>query len=242
MALIQREVKDIWYCAYGSNMLSSVLCDRRKVSTKRVAPVKIHDYVLTFSLLGVPYNEPAMANIEPSSRASEKSKPTIAHGVAFLISPVDFARIIASEGGGITYRPVKLKVTALDQSNENFHVHTLLAKSPAPVPRLPSKRYMSLLIEGAKSHNLPLEYQQMLASQKTFNNGHSRRYSLGKWLFDAFWMKIAQRQIQRGVMKLRNSDGTVPRWFMLVFDLAYNAMWAYHDYFHSHIWGRGDGL
>ena len=242
MSSLKREIDGIWYFAYGSNMVSAILKGQRKISPLRAVPAKIDDHVLKFSLLGVPYNEPAMANLEPLSVIHGKVKPIAAHGVAFLISPQDFTQIIASEGGGITYRSTRVRATALDQPGNYVDAHTLVAKKPATLPRLPSERYKALLIEGARSHKLPFEYQQMLADQKAFKPGHSSRFAVGKRIFDVFWVSFAQKQIQQGVVKFRNKRGTVPHWFMLFFDFMYSAMWIYHDYFHSRLWARGDGL
>ena len=134
----------VWYFAYGANMASSVLVKQRKIQPlKVVSNVLIKSHVLTFGLLGVPYNEPALASLSPrasqdTTTCSSSSVPPV-HGVAFLLSTDDFTRVVISEGAGIAYKPVRLVAYSSDSIME---VITLVAKKPAAVPRYPSKRYL----------------------------------------------------------------------------------------------------
>lgn len=98
-----------------------------------------------------------------------------------------------------------------------------------------------LLIRGAREHSLPESYQKRLLSQQTFIPGQSCRFKVGKWLFDGFWQRIAY-WIEKGVYKFKDGEGNVPPWFLVIFDFLLWIMWYYHDYVHSVIWGRGDGL
>ncbi|CAG8369928.1 unnamed protein product [Penicillium salamii] len=98
-----------------------------------------------------------------------------------------------------------------------------------------------LLIQGAKEHSLPTPYQERLLSQPTFVRPIGYRCNAGKWLFDIFWQRVS-RYIEMGVHYFKNEDANVPRWFLIIFDCLLWTMWLYHDYFHSVIWGRGDGL
>lgn len=102
-------------------------------------------------------------------------------------------------------------------------------------------RSQGLLIRGAKEHSLPKEYQDRLLAQQTFACPQSFRFQVGKFLFDSFWQRVAAH-IEMGVHRYKDEDGNVPGWFLIIFDLLLWTMWIYHDYFHSVIWGRGDGL
>ena len=78
-------------------------------------------------------------------------------------------------------------------------------------------------------------------SHPTFNLSKSARFRCGKFLFDSFWQRVAY-YIEKGVHYFKSEDGNVPGWFLTGFDFLLWTMWYYHDYCHSIIWGRGDGL
>ncbi|CAG8145667.1 unnamed protein product [Penicillium salamii] len=187
--------------------------------------------------MGVPYTEPAMGGIR-------KAEPgdTPVYGVAYLLTEKDMHQVILSEGGGIAYTAEPLTAT-LESDSATIPVTTLLARHDIPVgyERLPSERYMGLLIRGAEEHSLPTPYQERLLSQPTFIRPIGYRFKAGKWLFDIFWQRVSW-YIETGVHYFKNEDGNVPRWFLIIFDCLLWTMWFYHDYFHSIIWGRGDGL
>lgn len=111
----------------------------------------------------------------------------------------------------------------------------------APVQKIPILSFQGLLIRGAEEHSLPTTYQERLLSQPKFIRPIGYRFKAGKWLFNIFWQRVSC-YIETGVHYFKNEDGNVPRWFLIVFDCLLWTMWFYHDYFHSIIWGRGDGL
>ncbi|KAJ5212194.1 uncharacterized protein N7498_003840 [Penicillium cinerascens] len=226
-----------WYFAYGSNMLSDVFIRRRKIQPLRSEVAVIKTHTLCFNIMGVPYTDPAMGGLRP---AEEQDLPV--YGVAYLLSSEDMRQMIVSEGGGIAYKTELLSAT-LQSDGSEVNVNTLMGRHiiPRSYERLPSGRYMSLLIRGASEHSLPDLYQKRLLSQQTFIPGQGCRFKVGKWLFDGFWQRVAY-WIEKGVGKFKDGEGNVPPWFLLVFDFLLWTMWYYHDYAHGVIWGRGDGL
>ncbi|KAF2869627.1 hypothetical protein BDV95DRAFT_546675 [Massariosphaeria phaeospora] len=245
-----KENNTIWYFAYGSNMSETVLTGRRKIQPHDSKIARCNEFSLSFNVMGVPYSDPAMGGLrirdtssthdETASEATSLTSMPV-HGIAYLLDAAEFRRLVAIEGGGIAYRVIEIQLDILG-TNSNVRASTLVGRHDISDSyiRLPSKRYLNLLILGAKEHSLPAPYQNALSTVPTFQPGVSARYKIGKWLFDSFWQRVAQ-QIERNVGRFKNERGIVPAWFLTVFDLLLWTMWIYHDYFHSAIWGRGDG-
>ncbi|RFU32844.1 hypothetical protein B7463_g3506, partial [Scytalidium lignicola] len=226
-----------WYFAYGSNMLSDVFVTRRKIQPLKFDIAAIQTHTLCFNVMGVPYTDPAMGGI----RLIEPRDVPL-YGIAYLLTPEDMRRVIITEGGGIAYKTETLMAT-LQNKGLTVMVTTLVGRHriSRDWERLPSKRYMNLLIQGAHEKSLPEQYLEKLVSQPTFEPLHTARFRAGKWLFDSFWQRVA-RWIERGVRQFKGEEGVVPTWFLVIFDCLLWTMWYYHDFIHSLIWGRGDGL
>lgn len=138
--------KNIWYFAYGSNMKSSVM-KGRGITTLKVQTVVVPNYILCFDIFGIPYAEPAFASIMPlneSEASGSQSIPPV-HGVAYLLTPNDYRRLVLSEGAGVGYDEITIHAKALDPAattQAEIMVHTLKAKYPFRPNRAPSKRYV----------------------------------------------------------------------------------------------------
>ena len=128
-----------WYFAYGANMASSVL-RHRNVNPKKQLVARLEAYTLSFDLLGVPYREPAMANLK--FRGSSERIPV--HGLAYLISSLDLHQIVATEGGGVAYDLIRTRARPVGGETEQpeLEVHTLVARRPSQRQRMPSGRYL----------------------------------------------------------------------------------------------------
>lgn len=226
-----------WYFAYGSNMLDEVFVKRRQIQPLRHEIAVIQTHTLCFNVPGVPYADPAMGGIRPA-----EAQDVPVYGIAYLLRPEDMNRVVLTEGGGIAYETQSL-IATLQVDGSAVSVLTLVARRAVSrrLERLPSKRYMGLLIRGAHEKGLPEEYQQRLVGQPTFDVASNTRFRLGKRLFDGIWQRVAT-WIQRGVKRFQGSDGNVPTWFLRGFDCLLWTMWAHHDYVHCVLWGRGDGL
>ncbi|QYT03381.1 Gamma-glutamylcyclotransferase [Trichoderma simmonsii] len=226
-----------WYFAYGSNMLEEVFVKRRKIQPRKYEIAAINTHTLCFNVMGVPYTDPAMGGI----RLREEQEIPV-YGVAYQLTSEDMRRVILTEGGGIAYNTATLTAT-LQRDGSSISVTTLVARHQVDRSweRLPSRRYMGLLIRGAHEKSLPIEYQERMVSQPTFEPTSSLRFRLGKKIFDSIWQRVA-RWIEICVHRLKGDDGEVPRWFLKTFDCLLWTMWFHHDYLHSILWGRGDGV
>lgn len=152
----------VWYFAFGSNMRKSVM-DRRGMQPLATETVVIPSHRLSFEVFGVPYSEPAMASITAFGQGPRTSEPTHppVQGVAYLLSPTDYAKLVISEGAGTGYveveldaRPINSKAYGAtaegsrdgeeEESGDRLRVRTLMARFPfrPDSPPRPSKRYM----------------------------------------------------------------------------------------------------
>ena len=172
----------LWYLAYGSNLNSKVFKGRRGISPIEKRNVFVPGLELTFDLAGLPFNEPRFANarfVTPSSSEKPGNCSTEVDydweapwtgrgallGVAYLVTPTDFGRILATEGGGGSYKMVAVEahVIACDAfpdskrhslTGERLRAFTLV--SPAGLARnryvagQPSLRYLNLIRSGAE--------------------------------------------------------------------------------------------
>ncbi|KAL2704809.1 hypothetical protein AAEP93_000059 [Penicillium crustosum] len=138
--------------------------------------------------MGMPYRDPAMGGIREA-----KAGDLPVYGVAYLLTPEDMRQVVVSEGGGIAYK-TEILSSILENESTSIPVTTLVARHDIALAyeRLPSERYMGLLIRGAKEQSLPQLYQERLLSQPTFTSPESYRFQLGGWLFSSFWQRVAR--------------------------------------------------
>lgn len=148
--------KTVLYLAYGSNLTSKTFRGMRGIKPLSQVGVFVPELRLTFDLPGIPYAEPCFAgtqyrdvspthdeaNHSDSEELSEKanlmgsaipryhkrrwSKPLV--GVVYEVTLADYAKIIATEGGGRGYRDGVIDCHAFPDSYN----------SSDPVPEYPS--------------------------------------------------------------------------------------------------------
>ncbi|KAL3459738.1 hypothetical protein BJX64DRAFT_290906 [Aspergillus heterothallicus] len=241
--------KGVWYFAYGSNTRSSVMKGRGIVPLS-AQPVVVPSHTLCFDIFGIPYAEPSFASIAPipsdpvTTNPREGTVPPV-HGVAYLLSQDDYRRLVLSEGAGVGYNEITVRARILYPEafgqEEEILAYTLQAKYPWRPNRAPSARYMGLISDGANEFSLPDSYKIYLRSLPVYVPLQTFRSRLGAWLFLAFWRK-AIRGLARLTKVSTNEKGHCPRWLGGVIVGVYRCMWGWHDYVHSVVWTRGDGL
>jgi gliotoxin/aspirochlorine biosynthesis gamma-glutamylcyclotransferase len=145
---------NVWYLAYGSNLSSSKFVRDRGIKPLAAVVVAVPGLTLSMESAGVPYQEPSYATIHPVPSCAN-GKEITALGTAYLVTPSQYADIIRSEGGGIAYKEISVRVTPLDKvtkleydslhgtnAEELSEARTLVSimtRLPAPCP---SQRYM----------------------------------------------------------------------------------------------------
>lgn len=142
----------VWYFAYGSNMQSATLRDRRGISFQRAVPVRAAGWRLVFDKPAlVPLGE-SFANIIPDAS-------THVLGVAFEITEADLERVELTEGVLLgNYERVTIAVEPLSDGQGRSLTAFSLTSPHRDATLQPSTRYMELVISGASEHGLPLEY------------------------------------------------------------------------------------
>jgi len=144
--------RQIWNFAYGGNMNPRVLGLRRGIEPLESVAGCLPGYRLVFNAPGVPWVEPAFANVEPRPGGE-------VHGVLHRMTAGQMARLDLFEGGGMAYRHLDLEVRAYDGRSLSARVYSAVR---ATAERNPSCRYLNLLREGARFHGLDAAHVRML--------------------------------------------------------------------------------
>jgi hypothetical protein len=144
--------REIWNFAYGGNMNPGVLIDRRGIEPRESTAGRLEGYRLAFTAPGLPWVEPAFANIEPAPGDA-------VHGVLHRLTTRQLRRLDLFEGGGLAYRHLDLQVSAYDGRNIRARVYSSIRVS---AEKAPSCRYLNILREGARHHGLHPDYVRML--------------------------------------------------------------------------------
>jgi len=184
-------------------MNRDVLCKRRQCNPIESLPARAKDWVLCFGLAAVPFLEPGMGTIVQRKQFKGNSfienAPDVV-GVAHKLTLVDFSKILLTEGSPSTEHPdtdvaelenpnssaggyhlIPISIQPLSDSGEPLGkpimALTLTTTSPKRLKpeALCSKRYLNLLITGAKLHSLPTAYVSWLESLDYFKPNWTKR-------------------------------------------------------------------
>lgn len=143
-----------WYFAYGSNMQSATLRGRRGIEYRRALPGRVSGWRLVLDKPPLFPVGGAYANIVADPTAEVL-------GVLYEIAAADLEHIDLSEAVPLgNYRRISVVAQAL-QAGDTVDAHTLTSELRDPALQ-PTTRYMSLLIEGAREHGLPVDYVDYL--------------------------------------------------------------------------------
>jgi hypothetical protein len=141
-----------WYFAYGANMSTRVL-ERRGIRPTTSEAARLAGYRLAFDLPGLPFVEPAFASVAVDDAS-------IVYGVLHLVSEFDLARLDDYESSRYVRRCFDVEGARSGRVEATFYVN------PRPVRGLrPSRRYLGVLLDGAREHHLPDEYVRALGEQ-----------------------------------------------------------------------------
>lgn len=166
-------------------MASRVLARRGLVALESHA-ARLHGYRLSFEEPGFRWVEPAFASVSEAADG-------IVHGVLHRVSDEDLAQLDRFEGPG--YERVMAQVEARDigMLEAFFYVPRRRVSG-----RRPSRRYVGLLLEGAREHELPAAWIARLEAEPTAHVSvlsglspivlmgveqlHEQRRRLGAWM------------------------------------------------------------
>jgi len=143
------------YFAYGSNMSSKYLINVRGIVPEKKDTGALDNYEFSIGLKGINSLEPGFASITPS-----QGKKT--YGVIYMLTKGDFEKILSSESSRYEMRKV-----LINTSFGEVLAHTLVLDVADDNEYLPSKRYLDLVLSGAKENNLPSSYISEIESNPT---------------------------------------------------------------------------
>jgi cation transport regulator ChaC len=138
----------VWYFGYGSNVDPRTFLGRRRMRPLETAAARLSGWRLVFDL-GVGPGERAVANVrrEPDEHI---------WGVAYRLDSEAAVRLDRSEGvhrGFYQRQPVELGL----RDDRSIEAYTLRSDHGKP-GRKPSRRYLGLLLAGARHHALPEDW------------------------------------------------------------------------------------
>ena len=144
----------VWYFAYGSNMCAATFLARRSMRPIEARCAYVDGYRLVFDIPVGP-GERGVANLLATDEART-------HGVAYLLTLDDALRLDRTEGVPQLYARLPISMTTNGGVVPGFTY-----RSPICVAgRKPSARYMGLLLDGARTHGLPMEYVAALEAME----------------------------------------------------------------------------
>ncbi|HYR96267.1 MAG TPA: gamma-glutamylcyclotransferase [Candidatus Binatus sp.] len=143
-----------WYFAYASNLCRAIFAERRGMRALVSRRARLDGHRLTFDLPVGP-GERGVANVEPDEAAH-------VWGAAYLLEREDCDRLDRSEGVHVgIYHRIAVDVTFDDGEVVQAFTYRSSWKTPG---RKPSPRYLGLILDGAREHELPGEYVRFLES------------------------------------------------------------------------------
>ena len=135
-----------YYFAYGANLNHAVREERRCLQPLMAAPGTLADYQLVFNHKGLRYLEPCFASLDPLPGSQ-------VFGMVYRLHADDIERLDRTEGA--RYRVAQVDVTST--THGVLPCFTYITREPV-YGLCPSRRYLNLIIDGAKQNNLPAEY------------------------------------------------------------------------------------
>ena len=135
------------YFSYGS-FLDSETLKKHAPNSKYVKRAVLLDFEVQFNFLSKTYDG-GVTGVEP---VPEEKAP----GVIYKVSPDELEKLDIVEGvpAGIYYRET---VTVVDEDGNEHRAETYRTTNPKG-PYTPTRRYLGLMIKGAKEHGLDPDY------------------------------------------------------------------------------------
>lgn len=284
-----RQGDTVLYLAYGSNLCAETFRGKRGIKPLAEINVVVPELRLTFDLPGLPYAEPCFANVElknqshksqvNSSRDLER-EPLIRNGkeprfhkdrwkkglvgVVYEVTKKDYAHIIATEGGGVSYKDILVTCHLLPDTaivpekptTPSFKAHTLCApyshspdsngtsrtasrrQRPIQSYAQPSARYLKLINDGADEHRLPSEYKAYLREIRPYTITRTAQ-RLGQFVLLALFAPVLV-SVVAGQKLFADPNGKSPRWYAAFVEAVFIAIWGSYDHFFKNLFGDGE--
>ncbi len=161
------DAADLWYFAYGSNLDPGTFLGRRGMRPQEARAGRLDAFELCFDLPVGP-GERGVANVRPKEGAR-------IWGVAYRLDAAACNHLDRTEGvprGSYIRLPVKVTTEAGLLPAFTYH------SAHGQPGRKPSRRYLGLLLTGARYHGLPADYVEWLRSLPLAVDERVRQLSL----------------------------------------------------------------
>lgn len=153
-----------WKFGYGSNMNPEFLKRKKSVTALQCEPCVLKDWALIF-----PFGF-GMACVEPSFAAIGRDPGSEVHGTVCLLSEEDCQSLDKQEGGGSAYDVVTCPVQCYN--GQTLQAECYVKKNQSPVSEIkqgaPSRRYLNIIINGARKANLDPKYIAALEAREYY--------------------------------------------------------------------------
>lgn len=286
--------KSVLYLAYGSNLASATFLGMRGIRPLSQLGVIVPGLRLTFDLPGVPYIEPCFAGthfrhdaVDDKADQGEEKDASEKHsllkaeridqdryrgpliGVVYEVTLSDYAKIIATEGGGRGYKDIVMTCYPFPDTydpaepipehpgTQPLKAHTLL--SPAGMQEL-----MRIKGEPSANVNIPrrpccaqpsARYLNLITTGAAEHNLPlayreylaqlqpyritSMRQRMGMVVFMMTWAPLIMTVLALSRIFAR-PDGRSPEWVGRLSDFVSTRMWSSYDNVFVHIFGDGE--
>lgn len=109
---------------------------------------------------------------------------------------------------------------------------------PDPTYAQPSARYLNLIRDGAREHELPDDYQKYLGTLQPYRATNWKQVAAGVLIKFTFG-PIMLFSILLG-KRLADKNGRPPLWLVIFMGMAVNSLWAVYDCIMKPIFGDGE--
>ena len=186
-------------------------------------------------------------------------------GVVYEVTQQDWRQIMRTEGAGSSYKeivvpcfPIAEKGTYED-GPKPFFARTLYAaldddcdrskgswwckltgrrQRPNPNYAQASARYLKLLQDGGREHDLPLSYQKYLGGLHPYRATHLRQ-TIGQIVLLACWAPLLIFFLTL-TNRFADETGKLPPWLVRIVSGGFNLMWMSYDGIFKKIFGDGE--
>lgn len=188
-------------------------------------------------------------------------------GVVYEVTIADYAKIIATEGGGSSYNDILVTCYELPPNIStvpnppdtiltlpSLKAHTLYcptsppgyselsycgrASRPDPNYAQPSARYLNLITTGADEHALPQDYIDYLRNIRPYTLT-SRPQKLGRLFFMGVLLPIIIPAFYLNSL-LADKRGGTPWWLRMTIRGVSGLSWGSYDWVFKHVFGDGE--
>lgn len=154
------DTDEVWTFGFGSNMNIELLRSKKGMRVLEFAPGVVRGWRLSFQRPALALVEPSFADARPGAADDE------IHGVAVRLPAADYARLAAQEA---SYAEAAVTVAAYDGRAIAARLFTMRAAPAEGAPDVPcSRRYLGVLVSGAREAGLQEAYVARLAARPTY--------------------------------------------------------------------------